>query len=543
MRALISVSDKTDLKVIVKGLLASGFDIVSTGGTYKAISAMPGAKKKTHKIEEITGFPEAPDGLVKTLHPAVFFGILMDPKDSKHKKFAAKHNIQQIDVVVCNLYPFAQTALKKKVTPAQLQENIDIGGVSLIRAAAKNWNHTTVITDPKDYKAFVEQLRSRKLTPAAKQLYAVKAFEHTADYDSAIHTILANTLTDKKVLRPKFINGHVLRYGENWHQTSEFYTQFLQNDEPNIGAYVQHHGKALSYNNFIDGDAALECCKELDHFSGKPSVVIVKHNIQCGIATGKTLSDAFKRAWDCDPISAFGSVIAINKKLDLATAQLLDGKFVELIIAPAYDKAALDHLRAQKNKEGMRILQVTAFGKYNKGLSVFRDVVGGLLRQDRDEGLVKEWKSVTSTKFPDSKKHLGLFAILATKHIRSNASVIAREYAPGYFDMLGIGSGQPNRVDTLSRLAIPKAKANLKREFSKAHSPLSFDEYWPQKIAECVFASEAFFPFRDTVDEAAARGIKYIVQPGGSIRDKDSIDAANEKGIAMVFTGMRHFKH
>lgn len=354
---------------------------------------------------------------------------------------------------------------------------------------------------------------------------------------------LGKKLFDEGILRLKFSQGRKLRYGENSHQVAGFYENTLT-EEANIGHYRQHHGKELSFNNFVDGDASLEACKELP--TEKPSCVIVKHTIQCGMATGETLAEAFERAWQGDPISAFGSVVTVNRPLDLETVKLFDGKFLELVIAPSFEPDALGYIQNDKKKKNLRVLEVGEFGRPNEKFLHYKCVVGGILEQTRDLELWEKWEDVAENKFPEDKKGLAEFAIMAVKHIKSNDVVFVREYKPGLYQLLGLGSGQPNRVDSLARLAVPKALDNLEREYNDCRDAInhaSLDEYQKSQIAECVMASEAFFPFRDTIDACAGFGIRYVVQPGGSIKDQDSIDAANEHGIAMVFTGMRHFRH
>jgi len=495
-------------------------------------------------VEDYTGFPESPDGLVKSLHPKIHFGILMDRENEDHQEYAKKHDITPIDFVIVNLYPFEKVAKNPESMEEDLRHMIDIGGPTMVRAGAKNWSYVTVVTDPKNYTQFSEELDSNSGTTSQEFKYkmSAKAFYHTLKYDSNIQGTISQRLLDSPNVHLSYTNGMVLRYGENWHQSAAFYRDTFTK-EANIGHYKQHHGKALSFNNFVDGNAALECCKELPR--DKSSVVIVKHNVQCGVATGETLSEAFQMAWEGDPISAFGSVIALNRTLDLETAKLTKGKFIELIIAPDFTPEAVDYLINNLNKKLLRILEVGDFGERDITIKEYKTVLGGILEQDRDLDLCSDWEEITDKKFDANKKELAKFAILCSKHIKSNASVITREYKPGYFQLLGLGSGQPNRVDTLAKLALPKAMANLKREYDSlpSNANKTFDEYASETIGDCVYASEAFFPFRDTIDAAAEMGLKFVVQPGGSKRDQESIDAANEQDIAMVFTHMRHFKH
>lgn len=535
-RVLISVSDKAGIASFAAELVSCDFEIVSTGGTAKLLQkeGIP-----VTEVAEVTGFPESPGGLVKTLHPAIHFALLMDREDKEHLAFAKEHGIKPFDLVVCNLYPFKETAKREGATLEDLRQEIDIGGVAMIRAAAKNFKHVTVLTDPDDYETFLQKLK-KGLSEEERQAYSVKAFGHTADYDSAINGILSERILNEKVLRLKFGKGRSLRYGENWHQKANFYENTLT-EEANIGHFKQHHGKELSFNNFVDGDASLEACKELP--SDKPATVIVKHTIQCGIATGETLAESFERAWQGDPVSAFGSVVTVNRPLDLETAKLFEGRFLELIIAPSFTKEALEYLNGNAKKKDLRVLEVGEFGRPNPKFYDYKCVVGGILEQTRNLELTAKWEDATKAKFPANKKALAEFAILCVKHIKSNDVVLVREYKPGLYQLLGLGSGQPNRVDSLARLAVPKALDNLKREFESLKLTGSLEAYQKAQLAECVMASEAFFPFRDTIDACAGFGLKYVVQPGGSVKDQDSIDAANEHGLAMVFTGMRHFRH
>lgn len=537
--ALVSVSDKTNLKELADLFRSHKISILSTGGTARELEKL-GAEVK--KVEDYTEFPESPDGLVKSLHPKIHFGLLMDRKNKEHLAYAKEHKIEPIDFLVGNLYPFEKTAENPDATIEDLRKNIDIGGPSMIRSAAKNWEYVTVVTDPKNYDLFKAELDGNDGTTTQEFRYkmSVKAFYHTLKYDSSIQSTLSKRLLDSPTVHLSYTNGRQLRYGENWHQEAAFYKDAFTK-EANIGHYKQHHGKALSFNNFVDGNAALECCKEFPR--DKAAVVIVKHNVQCGVAISDTTSEAFEKAWEGDPISAFGSVIAFNRTFDLATAKLTKGKFIELIIAPKFEPEAVDYLINDLNKKLLRILEVGEFGETDRTIKEYKTVLGGILEQDRDLDLYADWEETTQRKFDKNKKELAKFAIICSKHIKSNASVIVRAYKPNCFQLLGLGSGQPNRVDTLAKLAVPKAHANLHREYEKLQPDQSFEEYATTVISECVYASEAFFPFRDTVDAAAEMGLQFIVQPGGSKRDQESIDAANEHNIAMIFTRMRHFKH
>ncbi|WP_338097622.1 bifunctional phosphoribosylaminoimidazolecarboxamide formyltransferase/IMP cyclohydrolase [Methanolapillus ohkumae] len=538
-RALISVSDKTGIVDFTKTLVAHNFEIISTGGTAKTLRE---AGISVMDISDVTGFPEMMDGRVKTLHPKIHGGILYLRDNSQHVNQAGTHGISPIDMVVVNLYPFKETVAKDGVTLNDAIENIDIGGPTLLRAAAKNYTFVTVVCDPADYSKIENELKAGEITLSLKEKLMVKAFRHTADYDGAIDTYLSRTLLQEKVKRFSFVGGEKLRYGENWHQDASFYKD-VRCGGPSLSNATQLHGKELSYNNYIDIDNALLTLKDLN--SENPSVVIVKHNNPCGLATGKTLKDAFLAAWDGDPVSAFGSIICVNRIFDVETAKCLEKKFIEIIIAPGFDKTALEIL---KNKsESLRLLELKDFEKPYDNEFTYKHVTGGLLEQTRDIGLFEKWDCVTKAQFPDSKSGLSKFAMSACKCIKSNSISIAFEYESGYYMLLGMGAGQPNRVDSIRKLGAPKACANLKIMYDRMNAvtpmKISFDEYKTQVFSECVMASDAFFPFDDSVVYASEAGLKYILSPGGSIRDDEVIATANRLGVSLVFTGMRHFLH
>ena len=538
-RALISVSDKTGILELSKTLVKNGFEIISTGGT-AALLKKEGIAVKD--VSDITGFPEMMDGRVKTLHPKIHGALLYLRSNEKHVKQAADFGIEPIDMIVVNLYPFRETISKDGVTLEDAIENIDIGGPSMLRSGAKNFKSVAVVCDPKDYAAVSKELeKTGEISLDLKQKLAVKAFRHTADYDSAVDTYLSKVLLDEKVKRLSFVGGEKLRYGENWHQEAVFYKD-PNGCGPNISNAKQLHGKELSYNNYIDIDNALLTLKDLN--SKDPAVVIVKHNNPCGLATGKTLKSAFLSAWDGDPISAFGSIVCVNRPFDIETAQLLDKKFIEIIVAPAFEPDALEMLK--KKSETLRLLELTGFDRPFDGNSVYKHVTGGLLEQTRDSGLFEKWDLVTETEFPESKKGLSEFAMSVCKCIKSNSISIAYEYEPGCYMLLGMGAGQPNRVDSIGKLAAPKAKNNLKEMYDRneeLQKTISFDDYVTQVFSECVMASDAFFPFDDSVVYAHDAGLKYILSPGGSIRDAEVIATANRLGVSLIFTGMRHFLH
>ncbi|MDL2260807.1 bifunctional phosphoribosylaminoimidazolecarboxamide formyltransferase/IMP cyclohydrolase [Methanimicrococcus sp. OttesenSCG-928-J09] len=538
-RALISVSDKTGVSEFAKTLIKNGFEIISTGGT-SALLKKEGVAVKD--VSDITGFPEMMDGRVKTLHPKVHGGLLYLRDNPDHVKQAEENGIAAIDIVAVNLYPFRETVANPNVSLEDAIENIDIGGPTLLRAAAKNFASVAVICDPADYAVVSDELnKSGEISSDVKKRLAVKAFRHTADYDSAVDTFLSKALLDEKVKRLSYVAGEKLRYGENWHQEATVYKD-LTGTGPNLSNAKQLHGKELSYNNYIDVDNALLTLKDLN--SKDPAVVIVKHNNPCGLATGKTLKDAFLAAWDGDPISAFGSIVCVNRPFDVETAKLLDKKFIEIIVAPAFEPEALEML---KNKsETLRLMKLVGFDKPFDSEYVYKHVTGGLLEQTRDIGLFEKWDTVTKAPFPDSKKGLSEFAMSACKCIKSNSISIAYEYEPGCYMLLGMGAGQPNRVDSIGKLAAPKARNNLKEMYERNEElkkSMTYEEYVAQVFSECVMASDAFFPFDDSVIYANEFGLRYILSPGGSIRDAEVIATADRLGVSLVFTGMRHFLH
>ena len=538
-RALISVSDKTGVSEFSKMLVKNGFEIISTGGT-AAFLKKEGIPIKD--VSDVTGFPELMGGRVKTLHPKIHGGILCIRSSQDHMNQAEKNGISMIDMVVVNLYPFKETVGKENATLNDAIENIDIGGPALLRSAAKNFNDVTVICDPKDYSLAADELTmTGDISYDTKKKLAVKTFRYTADYDSAVDTYLSKALLNEKVRHFSYVGGEKIRYGENWHQEATVY-KYPTAAGPSLSHAKQLHGKELSYNNYIDIDNAVLTLKDLN--SKNPSAVIVKHNNPCGLATGKTLKDAFLSAWDGDPISAFGSIICVNRPFDVETAKCLDKKFIEIIVAPAFDPEALEILK--KKSETLRLIELPGFDQPFDSLYVYKTIAGGILEQTRDSGVFEKWEVVTKMPFPDSKKGLSEFAMSACKCIKSNSISIAYEYEPGFYMLLGMGAGQPNRVDSIRKLGAPKAYDNLKTMYDRkkdSEKTMSLESYQQQIISECVMASDAFFPFDDSVVYAHEAGLKYILSPGGSIRDSEVIATADRLGVSMVFTGMRHFLH
>jgi phosphoribosylaminoimidazolecarboxamide formyltransferase/IMP cyclohydrolase len=535
-RALLSVSDKTGIAEFARGLESLGVKIISTGGTAKILRD---AGIEVTDVSEVTGCPEMMGGRVKTLHPRIHGGLLCLRDSKEQMAEAAKEDISLIDMVAVNLYPFEITVSKEGVELEEAIENIDIGGPTLLRSAAKNYRSVTVLSDPSDYGHILKELRSTGVvSDSTRSALAVKAFRHTADYDAAIDAYLSKTLLGENVLRLNFTEGIKLRYGENWHQKAYFYKD-SQIDGPTLAKAIQLHGKELSYNNYVDADNALQTVKEFGNAS--PAVAIVKHNNPCGLATGNTLLQALQAAWDGDPISAYGSIICTNEVFDLESATFLNGKFVEIILAPDFNLDALEYL---KNKsENLRLLKLPELRDAFGTDYTYKYVIGGMLKQTRDVGLYEKWESVTDVQYPEEKRSLSEFCLKACKATKSNAVILAHEYQPGFFMVLAMGAGQPNRVDSIRKLAATKAVENLKIIYERENPVISFEAYCQKIMSECVMASDAFFPFDDSIIHAAENNIRYIVSPGGSIRDSEVIAAANRLGVALVFTGMRHFLH
>ncbi len=555
-RALISVSDKTGIVDFAKVLSKLGVEIISTGGTAKVLTENG---IQVIPIDDVTGFPEMMDGRVKTLHPNIHGALLGLRDNPEHVKQAKSQGIQWIDLIVVNLYPFETTIAKENVPVQEAVENIDIGGPTMLRSAAKNYPHVAVVTDPADYGVVLKEIeQTGEVSLDTKKRLAVKVFRKTADYDSAIDRYLSQIFLDEKILRLRFNKGVALRYGENSHQQATAYID-EKSQESSVAQAEILHGKSMSYNNYVDADAALEAVKDL---SGQIGVAVIKHTNPCGYATGETPREALERAWTGDPISAFGSVIACNSKIDLSFAEFLKGenvrhigyvieagkllpqevpnKFVEVIIAPEYDPDALELLTLTKS---LRLLKVRPFDQDRVEPDTYRKITGGILEMGRDLDVMEKFESVTEKKFNREKQALAEFAYKACKHTKSNAIVLCREFRPGYYQVIGMGAGQPNRIDSLRKLAVTKAMENMRIEYDAEKLDGSFETYCRQQMEEMVLASDAFFPFDDTVRTAAEFGIKYIVQPGGSKRDEDSINACNELEMAMAFTGMRHFRH
>lgn len=538
-RAIISVSDKTGVVAFARALVEMGVELLSTGGTSKALRE---AGIPVKDISDFTGFPEMMDGRVKTLHPRVHAGLLCLRDSEDHMNQMKEQGMTPIDLVCVNLYPFEATIAKPDVTLEDAIENIDIGGPTMLRSSAKNMKFVTVVTNPADYDRVIAEMKANdgSTTEAFRFELGQKVFARTAEYDAMIARHLGEQLP-AGAPRPFVVactGAETLRYGENPHQQALFYKN-TSNTEACVADTEVLHGKEMSFNNYVDGNAALEVVKEL---SGEAGVSIIKHTNPCGYATGATLSDALEAAWAGDPVSAFGSVIAVTQPVDLAFAETLKGRFVEAIIAPDFDAEALEYLMSKS--KNIRLLKLNKpMSKAGQGLDV-KQINGGWLVQDRDIDLISKFETVTARAFPESKRALAEFGMKACKHVKSNAILLVREYKPGFYSVLGMGAGQPNRVDSVRKLAITKARENVALLFAEDAAYQQDPEAFFKKImSETVLISDAFFPFPDNIEFASEAGIQYVVEPGGSMRDDDVVAAANEKGMAIVFTGMRHFKH
>ncbi len=511
-RALISVSDKTGVVDFAKELVALGYEIISTGGTKKAIAD---AGIDVIGVSEITGFPECLDGRVKTLHPKIHAGVLAIRDNEEHMKQLEELGVDTIDIVAINLYPFKQTILKEGTTLEEAIENIDIGGPTMIRAAAKNNQDVAVIVDPADYVTVIDELKKNgEVSRDTKFLLAYKVFEHTSHYDTLIATYLRKRIGLEgfpDTFTMTFEKLQDLRYGENPHQNAVYYKE-VSNETGVLTAAKQLHGKELSFNNINDANGALELLKEFD----VPAAVAVKHANPCGVGVADNIYDAYMKAYNADPVSIFGGIVALNEEVDVKTASELSKIFLEIIIAPSYTNDALEILKAKKN---IRLLELKDISKpVSKENIRTNKVLGGLLVQSSDTELYNEadFEFITDKKPTEAEMKDLKFAWKVAKHTKSNAIVLAKDDST-----VGVGPGQTNRITALE-LAI---------------------NYGGESTKGSVMASDAFFPFPDCVEAAHKAGITAIIQPGGSIRDQESIDACNKYGIAMVFCKMRHFKH
>jgi phosphoribosylaminoimidazolecarboxamide formyltransferase/IMP cyclohydrolase len=520
-RALVSVSDKSELAPFAKGLVGLGFEIVSTGGTRRFLieQGLP-----VTEISQYTGFPEMMEGRVKTLHPKVHGGLLGRPDLEEDARAMREHGILPFELVVCNLYPFEATVARSNVTVEEAIENIDIGGPSMIRSAAKNHAYVAVVTQPTQYTEVMEKLKTGPLPLEMRRELAAAAFEMTARYDRAIADFMARLTGSVADSSPRFpeklsltlTRKTELRYGENPHQRGALYVESAA-PHASLAAAEQIHGKELSYNNLLDLDAALNLVREFD----EPAAVVIKHNNPCGAGIGESLGQAFERAYAGDPVSAFGSILGFNRPVDLAVAEelCLPERFVEAIIAPDYAADALQAITTRpKWKANVRLLKCAALNDARPAARDYRRVSGGMLVQDLDEGAdpESEWKVVTARGPSEAELRDLKFAWSVCRHVKSNAIVFAKEWT-----VVGVGAGQMSRVDSVM-IAAQKSAG---------------------RSAGGVVASDAFFPFRDGIDMAARAGITAVIQPGGSRNDPETIAACDEHQMAMLFTGRRHFKH
>ncbi len=502
MRALLSLSDKTGLLELARGLHQLGYELVASGGTAAAIDK---AGLPVITVSELTGFPEILGGRVKTLHPAIHGAILSRDTDSDREELA-HHGFQPIDMVVCNLYPFQKTIAQPDISIAEAVEQIDIGGVTLLRAAAKNFERVIVVVDPKDYAWVLKKLSEQDLTQQDRLKLALKAFQHTAAYDASISDWFAQQASDEETILPETLvlrleKAQSLRYGENPHQQAAFYRW-----EGYPPAFVQLQGKALSFNNLGDLHGAWHAVNEFE----TPAVAIIKHANPCGLATADDIVLAYQKALASDPVSAFGSIIAVNRPVDLPLVEAMGKLFVEVLAAPDFTSDALERLQRKKN---LRVMKATGSPRFPLELHT---VYGGMLAQTPDEEILAELKVVSKRQPTEAEMADLLFAWKVVKWVKSNAIVFAKDLAT-----VGVGAGQMSRVDAVK---IAGMKAG-------------------DRAQGAVMASDAFFPFPDGIEEAARLGITAVIQPGGSIRDAEVIAAADALGLAMVMTGMRHFRH
>ncbi len=508
-RALISVSDKEGVVDFARALADAGVEILSTGGTAKVIKD---AGIAVVDVSDYTGFPEMMDGRVKTLHPKIHGGLLALRDNAEHQAAAEENDVKMIDLVAVNLYPFEQTVAKEGVSEEEAIENIDIGGPSMVRSAAKNFRFVTVVTDPADYQVVSEAISQKEETSLEmRKKLARKAFSLTKGYDQAIEKYFREILGEPELLSLHYEKVSSLRYGENPHQKAAFFRN-PENTDSNITNSAVLHGKQLSFNNLVDGDSALELVKEFE----KPAAVFVKHNNPCGVAVAEELSEAFIKAYKVDPLSAFGCIIAVNREVteEIVDHMKAEKMFVEMIIAPSFEEKALKRLMTRKN---LRIIE-TGELKLDRFKTDIKKIAGGLLIQTKDTYTLKkeDLKVVTKVKPNDAEIESLLFADTVCKHVTSNAIVFVKGTV-----VTGVGAGQMSRVDSVM---IAGHKGG-------------------ERVPGSVMASDAFFPFPDSVEKAKELGIKAIIQPGGSVRDEEVIAKADELGLAMVFTGRRHFRH
>lgn len=507
-RALVSVSDKTNIEAVCARLINLGYEVISTGGTYNALKKVG---LPVVNVSDVTGFPECLDGRVKTLHPAIHAGLLAMRANESHMKRLEELNLNTIDVVIVNLYPFKQTVMRENIEFAEAVENIDIGGPTMLRSAAKNYQDVTVIVDPADYEKVFEEMENGEVSMDTRKYLMYKVFQHTAVYDTLISGFLRKQLNIEfpEQLTLAYEKTEQMRYGENPHQRAAAYSEALPVKNSLINA-EQLNGKQLSYNNINDANGAIELLKEFT----RPTAVAIKHANPCGVASADNIYDAYIAAYKADPVSIFGGIVAFNGTVSEDTAKELVKIFLEIVIAPDFTDGALEIL---KTKQNLRVLRLADVAKPNpQGTMEFKKIYGGLIMQDSDLSNGEKLTTVTEKEPTKEEKHTMTFAMKVVKHCKSNAIVLAKGER-----LLGVGVGQTNRI-WATKQAIEHATEDTKGS---------------------VLASDAFFPFDDCVTEAAKAGVAAIVQPGGSVRDADSIAVCNKSGIAMAFTGVRHFKH
>lgn len=505
-QALISVSDKRGIVELAKELVALGFQLLSTGGTALTLQ---GAGLPVKEVSSVTGFPECLEGRVKTLHPAIHGGLLARRDQPSHMETLAQLKIDPIDLVVINLYPFKETILKEGITHQEAIEQIDIGGPAMLRSAAKNYQDVTVVVDPKDYERVLKEIRETgNTTLETRRDLAKKVFQHTSHYDTLIATYLDQGDALPETLTVTFEKVQDLRYGENPHQKAAFYREVLRN-QGTLADGIQLQGKELSFNNINDADGALQLVKEFE----APTVVAVKHTNPCGVASGETILEAYQRAYEADPQSIFGGIVAANRPVDGETARLMNQVFLEIVIAPGFTPEALEIFKEKKN---LRLIQIEGMLAAPQKAYDYKRVAGGLLVQKTDGQLWEELKVVTERTPSEAELADLMFAFKVVKHMKSNAIALVKDQ-----QTVALGPGQTSRIWALE---------NAIRQGG-------------DKVAGSVMASDAFFPFDDCVEAARKAGVTAIIQPGGSVRDQDSIEAANRANIAMIFTGTRHFKH
>ncbi len=521
--ALVSVYHKENLDRIIQKLNDLNVKILSTGGTKSFIESLG---VEVTSVESLTGYPSILGGRVKTLHPKVFGGILSRRDNQGDVSQLTEYDIPEIDLVIVDLYPFEDT-VASGAEDQEIIEKIDIGGISLIRAAAKNYKDVVIVPSQKEYVPLLDLLNEKggNFTLEDRKWFAGRAFAVSSHYDAAIFSYFNNG-TDEGTERISLNNGAVLRYGENPHQKATFFKFKNSPQEISLANARVLQGKALSYNNMLDADAAWKSASDayhsVSHIKNKVAVSVIKHLNPCGLAVTGNILESLELAWEGDPISAFGSIICFTDTVTKEVAEWFGSKFVEIIIAPEFTDDALKVFSAKKN---LRLLETPVKSEIT-GEKLYRSISGGMLVQDEDEGLDQQFETVTKKAFDTSKINLAKFGITACKHLKSNAIAVVTENTDGSFWLTGAGMGQPNRLDSLRQLTMPRF--NMKNGLS---------------IENSVLISDAFFPFRDSIEAANEYGVKYIVEPGGSIRDNEVIEACNEFGIAMIFTGRRHFKH